>query len=228
MSTITGNDLVPIVTAADVAADGEAPSAATVRVGFEALFNGMASLVSRLITWTLTGHSEYGQKIPTFGTPALNKDARFTAKSDGAGGLALQGWQQKSVADGGALSWEIIPPHATARLASVEVRLGAGWGAGGSHGAFPGGKPAQMPQVKIHKIVDGVYSLIATVDEPGGITVGQYEVPHTLQSAVIDEDPMALGTKYAVSVSGEAGLHSIADSVLVMDATAHWTNEATP
>jgi hypothetical protein len=208
-------------------ADLAAPAAALWNVPDEAALDNCAYLATRLLTFSPTGYPALGQKLATFGAPALNKDARFSAKSDGSGGLALQGWQQVSVADSGCLSWEIIPPHATASLESIEVRLGAGWGAGGSHGAFPGGKPAQMPFVKLHRVVDGSYNLSATTTDASA-TVGAYEAPHTLTVAGIGEDPLALGEKMFVSVGGESGANSIADSLLVMDVTFHWTSVDSP
>lgn len=219
MSLITGVDDVPIVTAADVAADGEAPAAATVRVGFEVLLNGMCSLVARLITWKLSGAgpTAKGQKI-TLAYPAGNHADRWARADDGSG--CLLGWYNHNVAGASRLTFEIIPPHAMARLATVQARIaGDGFG-GGPHQDLP----QVMPVLQAFHVEAGVATGGASVTDTSA-TKEIYDAPHDLVIPLVDNDPLSLGQRMLIALNGETGVNSLPDALMLYDITCTWANE---
>jgi hypothetical protein len=153
----------------------------------------------------------HGSKV-SLATAIYNTDARWTRD------VNATHWLQTDITDEGELCFEILPPHAMARLARVRVGLKGGAG----HGALPN----TMPAVRTGTCEWGVTTFGAwTVDTSA--TVLAYEAEHNLDALGLDNDPLGCGTVLLVSVRGETGPGDELNLMLA-DIICQWTSEDAP
>lgn len=206
--------------------DSDAPSAALWNVPLEAVLDGLQYVRNRLLTWQPAGAvaGGHGQKV-NLNEAAHNLSSRWQKTYDGATNCPI-GWWQQDVTSVGALAFEIIPPHAMARCARVDVMLDGGFGAG--HGVT---MPGQKPQVVIADVDGGTVTVISTTTDPSA-NVGEYDVPHLIPCPGPDNDPLGRGHTLWVIVKGEAdgGVpgSAVATTLTLLDITCTWTSEDIP
>lgn len=197
------------------------PAAAMWNTALEAALDRTEYLAERLLTWQPAG----------VGAGALGQKLSLAAGKQAAAGAwvevydmsayALLGWMLHSTA-GAPITFEVVPPHAMARLASVKVRLRGGAGAG--HGSD---LPASPCSVIIANVDGGTVDSSTTTVDPSA-TAAAYDLSHYIDCAGPDNDPLGTGELIWVTIIGESGAHAVADTTELLDITCTWTSEDNP
>jgi hypothetical protein len=203
-------------------ADLATPAAALWNVPDEASIDKHEYLKSRLLTYSLANANTWalGQKV-LIGNCLRNDASRWAQVLDAVLTTVPTGWVHADTTSVGAIVFEVMPPHAMARLASVEVQLeGAGYPGCGDHAGMVGTKPT----VEIYSLDGGVATLESTTTDPT-TTQPDYDDYHRIDCVGPDNDPMTIGQRMLIVITGEGGANAANNHLCLWDITCHWTSQ---
>lgn len=178
--------------------DGDAKSAASVEVPFQALTDRVHHARTRLV-------ESVGGVLPIPLVASANIGARFTAWY--SAGIPLTPWWQSSVADAGNL---VIPiaNRIGCQMTQIELRC-TGLLTAGAHA----GNVGTMPAISLYSVdsaAGGASALVATQIDPTTVAGGTYEVMHSITLAGLASTFNAT-TTFFLTITGEAGANAAAD-----------------